>query len=274
MTLRLTHPFGTGLGIFFPPGKNQSCDFATPKCLKECGLKPNDYQLSVLDIFEHKSVGRIIDKLLSEVPYYKVLSWFCSGDCPAHLTDKIAEIILAIKEEKKGTWGTGFHRINQNGFTRNKELWLKLQGHDGRERSYSGSYRHRIRIALTVETYEEVEKYRDQGLLSIPDYGSWATEIIHPYSKEIFMGCGSSFVTVKTVGHPERQFPEDCTTCFRHSTGCFYQVKSFHENCTKESWDISIPDNTPFDYDAETEYNKDNTSCGSGYGHGLGIGNH
>lgn len=180
-----------------PRGQGGSCDFMTATCAKECHLKSNRFQKAAFDAFKSDTAYGLFDRIQGEAKA-KQIEWFVTGDCPASLTNKVAEIIYLLH-------GAGFI---QSGFTRNVLLWEKVsQSH--------------CRLALTVEDKEQAHYWSFKGLTAIPQYDSWRSEIILN-GKSIYL-CGGGIVICGSgfVEESGEIYPEDCVLCAENTRGCF-----------------------------------------------------
>ncbi len=210
--MKLVYHDGTVGAIYFPVGKLKkggTCQFATARCIKACGLETNKAVDDVYKFFQSKPVGIICEQILKDLYYFprKVLYWFASGDCPSKLEDKIILIMKALLTQG----------ISQNGFTRNKSLWekaLKLN---------------KIRLALTIESKEEALKIKTKGLIAVPNWACWKADIYEWVKKEKKTyhhgGCGGGWYTYKTKEGREKVSVEDCGICHDKKIGCFTNLK-------------------------------------------------
>ncbi len=203
---------GETSGIWFPPGPQNSCDFTTKKCEKECGLKANKQERYTQNIFEEMSINYIVSRVLVELEDLECnhLYWYPAGDCPKHLTGKVAKVMGYLSQEGK---------VIQKGFTRNYDLWehtLKL----GKK----------FRLAYTTESADEAKKLSKFGLVAYPIYDS---DHVKLYSGgEGFWlcgggstgGCGRGIMSEDgDFGEEADIFPEECPQCFLNERGCWIQ---------------------------------------------------
>lgn len=207
---KLTNPDGRTSAIYFPPGlpeRKGSCAFASMRCLVNClsYLTHNSVTDYTFKTFQEDSVRGIIltilDELKDKTP--KLLEWFCWGDCPPDMTEKIVEIMTLLSKKK----------VIQCGFTRNKRLWkavLKIKN---------------VRLGYTTEDLDEINKLARKGLVAEPHYDSGETWLYWGAKKEQnYSTCGSSFmVDVAT----KISYEAECSECYKNKRGCFtdFQVE-------------------------------------------------
>ncbi len=204
MVKNLLHPDGKILAIYFPPGlpeRSGSCAFASMKCLVNClsYLIQNSITKGTFDAFRKYEAKALTEKLWGQIKEQpiKLMEWFCWGDCPPEMTDKVVDIIKGLSE--KG--------VIQCGFTRNKELWrvvLKVPN---------------VRIGITIEDIDDVKEYAKKGLVAHPQYDSGETELFYKVTNNRHhASCGGSFMRETANGI---SYEADCQTCYKNKRGCF-----------------------------------------------------
>jgi len=205
---RILHMDSDIPSIYFPIGKIEdggSCEFATETCILNCpsGMISNKHEKYAFSFFKKNDVERIFNKLLMDYNYLanrpynaKMIQWFCWGDCPSFMTEKVADVIKRIAE----------YGIPQYGFTRNKKLWEILPSTD------------RLHIGLTVENYSKalgISKTTDK-MIAHPDYDTW-------YAQMIFHGKVRSRCNGWWCVNEIEERNSDCTRCLSHGEGCYYR---------------------------------------------------
>lgn len=198
---KISRLLGTARAISFPAGRppEGTCEFATKTCLKECGdREPNS-------LLEHKAYGlfcklscdELVSRLMAEVQtaQNKVLSWFPeSGDCPRRLVSKIINVIKGLS-------------VPQNGFTRNKKLWELSQSIPN------------VRMVLTVESEDVVCRYKEKGLVGIPNYYERRVKIVK--ADKTWLCGGGHTCGCGNVEDEANVSEEDCGLCWQLSRGCY-----------------------------------------------------
>lgn len=209
MPIELLHPDGKIDAIYFPPGlpeRGGSCTFASMKCLVNClsYLTQNSITTDTINAFKVFGAEKLISILWEQIKAQpeKLMEWFCWGDCPPELTDKVCKVIAGLA--KKG--------VVQCGFTRNKKLWkaaLKIPN---------------VRIGITIEDFDDVAEYAKKGLVAHPKYDSGETELFYNTTEEPAAGgtCGSQFMMDVATGVI---YEADCLTCYKSKRGCFTDFK-------------------------------------------------
>ena len=210
-------------GIFFPIGRLETggtCQYASDRCLEECYGLNKHYDVTV-DISEddkqqiykfiiEKSLLTICTAIITEMEgmQAKILSWFCTGDCPDKDIDKIWEIIRLLEQEG----------IIQNGFTRNIDF-------------YHAVHNLAPHIVLTVEskdiddTPESIDP--ENGLWAIPDYGKGEVKLYQgtlAYKKE-YGSCGWHTTKIIKADLKEIEIATNCYGCYKQKIGCFINKK-------------------------------------------------
>lgn len=120
--MRMLHPINGALGLFLP---FETCSNSTSWCKKNCYQKlqafpRDDQKLKALLFLINKSVRMMADLLAKELNG-KILHWFVSGDCWGNY-----QVIGYFDNLIKLLHHYG---IDQCGFTRNEDLWLKNPDH-------------------------------------------------------------------------------------------------------------------------------------------------
>ncbi len=208
--MKLVYHDGTIGAIYFPVGdikKGGSCQFASKKCIRECGLQSNQIIDGVYEYFKSQNIGVIVEQILKDLFYFpkKILYWFPSGDCPTEMQDKILKIMIAL--ENQG--------LKQMGFTRNRELWAKA----------NDAY---VKLVLTVNTKKEALKIKENWLVAVPQFACWKADIYGwvKGSREVSCSCGGGWVTVyDKEAHRGFVSEEDCGICYDKKIGCWEQSK-------------------------------------------------
>lgn len=202
-TQKISHHLGRNRAISFPlgPPPKGTCEFATENCIRECSgfhvnFKPEHDTYSKFCKF---SICYLV-RTIQEECKGKLLSWFTeSGDCPAAMTDKIWKVMLQLS-------AIG---VKQNGFTRNSNLWIR--SHKIKD----------VRLVLTEERKEYIEKYRAIGLVAVPIYQECRVKIYNHNTIWLCGGggvvCGSGYVE----GEDGETTEEDCGICMKLNRGCF-----------------------------------------------------
>lgn len=194
--------------VHFPPGLPEdggSCEFTTKRCREECNYKINSFEKQVFADMTHEREIDLKVKIRYELDRFncRILSWFATGDCPKSMTDKITSIMDWLSEE-------GYI---QCGFTRNQQLWANILTMNN------------VRLGLTVEDHEKAEKLSKRGLVSVPNYDEWTTDIYVKGSR--IFNCGGGFGTTCGEGYViedapiEKVYSEDCGHCYKGNRGCF-----------------------------------------------------
>ncbi len=205
---RILHMDSDIPSVYFPIGKlidEGTCEFSTYKCIEYCpsGQVINKHERYTLTYFKNYLPINIFKKLFSDfkylaaIPYNaKMIQWFAWGDCLSELTEKVAQIILMVQDEK----------IPQYGFTRNKRLWKILPSTDI------------LNIGLSVDDLTQAKKMSIESgkMISHPDYESGYAEMI--FSGEIVTRCNGWWCITN-----EETRNSDCTKCLTESTGCYSQ---------------------------------------------------
>ena len=207
--IQLLYPFSRVAGIFFPVGKPENdgtCQFYSTKCLLACAAihcVPNEFKKighetkkGIYDFIIYKPIFQVLDKIISELKEMncKILYWFACGDCMQKDENRIIKIIDYLNGEG----------IIQCGFTRNKDFWQKIKRYTN--------------IALTLETYAEVQKTQSYGLFAIPDYKK---NVVKIYIGKYYSGsCGQSVYVYKSIKREA-----NCLECFKQEQGCFAEIE-------------------------------------------------
>ena len=204
MDKNLLYPDGKVLAVYFPPGlpeRGGSCAFASMRCLVNClsYLTQNSITKDTFDVFQKQDAKTITEKLWKQIEKQpiKLMEWFCWGDCPPGMTDKVIDVIK----------GLSLKGVVQCGFTRNKELWqavLKVPN---------------VRIGITIEDIDDIKEYAKKGLVAHPQYDSGETELFYKTTdSKHYASCGGSFMRVTAT---EISYEADCLTCYKNKRGCF-----------------------------------------------------
>lgn len=203
--MKLVYHDGTTGAIYFPVGdlkKGGTCQFASKKCIKECGLESNELIDNVYKFFLKEDIGVICEQILIDLFYFprKLLTWFPSGDCPTKLKNKILKVMICLKEQG----------VVQNGFTRNRVLWL-----DAVEK--------RINLILTVNTKKEALNEKEKGLVAVPIFACWKADIYGwvSESREVKCACGGGWTTVYGDEIRDKVSVEDCGICYDKKIRCW-----------------------------------------------------
>jgi len=201
----ITNPDGKTNAIFFPPGlpeRKGSCAFASMRCLVNCltYLIHNSVTDYTFKQFKECNVEKIVSIIVKELKSKKpkLLEWFCWGDCPPDMTEKILVIMNMLS--KKG--------VIQCGFTRNKKLWEAALGIKN------------IRLGYTSEDIEEIDdSLAKKGLVAFPVYDSGETLLFYKTHKERhYASCGASFVEEIVT---KISYEAECSECYKNKRGCF-----------------------------------------------------
>lgn len=204
----LTNPDGKHNAIYFPPGlpeRKGSCAFASMRCLVNClsYLTHNSVTDYTFKQFQEKGVEHIVSTVLQELESKepKLLEWFCWGDCPPDMTEKVVSIMKSLSEKQ----------IIQCGFTRNRKLWdeaLKVKN---------------IRLGYTTEDLDEIDELVKKGLVAYPNYDTGQTQLHYKtHRKRHFVSCGGDFITVHAT---EISYEAECSECYKNKRGCFTKFK-------------------------------------------------
>lgn len=205
---KLTNPDGKTSAIYFPPGlpeRKGSCAFASMRCLVNCltYLTHNSVTDYTFKKFQESSVQKIVSTIIKELEYKdpKLLEWFCWGDCPPDMTEKILVIMGMLSKEG----------VIQCGFTRNKKLWdvaLNIKN---------------VRFAYTTEDVEEIDDLAKDGLVAYPHYDTGETLLFYKTTKERHhVSCGGSFVVEQAT---KISYEAECSECYKKKRGCFIDFK-------------------------------------------------
>lgn len=209
-TVKLLYPFSSVAGIFFPIGKPEddgTCEFYSAKCLLACAaihcIEENaenekighEFKKATYDFIVKENIFKVLYKITEELKDMKcnILYWFACGDCEKKHQERLIEIIQYLYK----------YDIIQCGFTRNKSFWLEIQKYTNH-------------IALTLESYNEVQKTQSSGLFAIPDYKINKVKI---YRGELH--CGTCGMSVYTFDKMVRK--ANCLECWKQKQGCFYE---------------------------------------------------
>lgn len=206
--MRLLHNDGKVLAIYFPPGlpeRGGSCVFASMKCLVNCltYLTHNDITAETFDAFKNRTEGELSASIWSQIKDKKprLMEWFCWGDCPPELTQKVSSVM----------WGLSKNGAIQCGFTRNEELWkiaLKIPN---------------ARIGITIEDIGSVDDYAKKGLVAYPIYDTGHTKLFYKTDKTKSSGmCGCTFMYDEAI---QINYEADCQTCYENKRGCFTKFR-------------------------------------------------
>ncbi len=219
--MKLTYPFsldGKVSGIFFPTGKEATCEFASKNCLIHCFAIGHSKDKGGIPVGELKKVYQFFKKnrpiiiaghILKELNdnNVKVLHWFVSGDCKKDVEAKIIWIIKLLAAE----------HIVQCGFTRNESFWDRVN--DIRQTSmpfpYCGEYKNWITFALTVENKPKAIDISHDGLVSFPNFKDGTFKLYK--NKRKLIGCG---------GYTDPKLEKinisgNCLKCHLAKKGCF-----------------------------------------------------
>uniref|UniRef100_A0A6H2A309 Uncharacterized protein n=2 Tax=viral metagenome TaxID=1070528 RepID=A0A6H2A309_9ZZZZ len=208
-------------GIFFPigrPSRGGTCEHSSDICQEKCYALDKDYdetmniteseKKEIYKYFIEQTVFQVCNEIIKEMGELqtKILSWFVSGDCLDKDIDKICRIMKVLTEEC----------VIQNGFTRNKELYDKVQSEN--------IMKHLI---LTVESKNAEDAPYDahdypKGLWAIPDYDSGVVKLyLGKWGSKTEQGsCGFNEVTGNFEGK-EITIASNCLGCYNKGIGCF-----------------------------------------------------
>ena len=202
---------GKILAIYFPPGlpeRGGSCAFASMRCLVNClsYLTHNNITDKTFRAFQNYDSNKITNIVWDQLKNKKIklMEWFCWGDCPPDLTEKVVGVIKKLS--KKG--------VVQCGFTRNKELWKAILEVPN------------TRIGVTLEypeNYDSLDNYAKEGLVAVPQYDTGKTKLFYKTTKtRASTICGSNFMYDEAK---QVSYEADCQTCFQNKRGCFTEFK-------------------------------------------------
>ncbi len=202
--MNLLYPDGKINAIYFPPGlpeRGGSCAFASMRCLVNCVsyLTHNSVTEETFNAFNKFNSKKLINLLWAQIESQpvKIMEWFCWGDCPPELTDKVINVIKGLSS--KG--------VVQCGFTRNKKLWKSVLEVKN------------TRIGITTEDIEDLAKFAEKGLVAYPIYDTGETKLFYKTEKMSSGGsCGTNFYydAAKQIS-----YEADCMTCYKNKIGCF-----------------------------------------------------
>lgn len=192
--------------IYFPIGKPSdggTCFAATEKCMEYCpsGMEINEHERFALRFFKKNEATVIAQRILLDFGYLanraknaKMIQWFVWGDCLPELTEKVAKVILQLRDEG----------IPQYGFTRSVELWKALPKED------------RLNVGLTIDDLDRALSVSlESGKMTAhPDFESGYAEMI--FDGEIKSRCNGWWC--KT---PTETRNSDCTRCLIYGQGCY-----------------------------------------------------
>lgn len=220
--MKILRPIIGAAGIFFPIGKLEdggTCEYSTPKCLKNCYALDKSYdevvnihekiKKDIYAFFVKRSVLVICGQIIQEMEELRaeVLSWFSSGDCLDQDVNRMYQIMELLHGEG----------IVQNGFTRNQSLYKRII--DG------GIIKH---FALTLESLKQSRRQRytfPAGLWAIPNYKTGVVKLYRgKLGKEAYSSCSSHEVATQFKGE-EVKIACNCTACYHKKLGCFYTGK-------------------------------------------------
>ncbi len=207
---KLLYPFSGIAGLFFPVGKPEddgTCEFYSEKCLLACAaihcidenaenkIIGHELKKAAYDFIVKENLFKVLYKITEELKVMKcnILYWFACGDCKKEHQERLMNIIEYLHK----------YGIVQCGFTRNKNFWEEVQ-------------KYTQYIALTLESYTEVQKTQRTGLFAIPDY---KTNKVKIYRGEFHSGtCGMSVYSFKNIVRKA-----NCLECYKLKQGCFYE---------------------------------------------------
>lgn len=212
-------------GIFFPIGEPRfggTCQYASERCLKECYALNKHYDVTV-DIPEDdkreiykfivkESTLTVCNTIIKEMEglQAKILTWFCSGDCPDSDIERIYQVMLLLNEQG----------VIQNGFTRNTQLYGRIID--------DGIIKH---IILTVESQSVDDAPEDEypmGIWAIPDYDKGIIKLYHGTlaHREDIGNCGWHQVRETKFKGKEIVIATNCYGCYKKGIGCFTNLPS------------------------------------------------
>jgi len=192
--------------VYFPIGKpadGGTCFAATEQCMEYCpsGMEINEHERFALQFFKKNNSDTIAARMIRDFGYLanrpynaKMIQWFVWGDCLPELTEKVAMVILYLRDEG----------IPQYGFTRNKELWTAVPKED------------RLSIGLTIENLVKAKAYsaKTQKMIAHPDFKTGYAEML--FDGKVKTRCNGWWCKTETETRNS-----DCTRCLIHSEGCY-----------------------------------------------------
>jgi len=204
--MRVLHMDSDIPSVYFPIGKPSeggTCFAATEKCMEYCpsGMEINEHEKFALQFFLNNNSEIIAEKILEDFGYLanrsynaKMIQWFVWGDCLPILTEKVASVILDLRDNS----------IPQYGFTRNKKLWELIPKED------------RLNIGLTIESIKEALKLSIESgkMVAHPDFDSGYAEMI--FDGKIKSRCNGWWCKTELETRSS-----DCTRCLIHGEGCY-----------------------------------------------------
>ncbi len=214
----LTNPDGKHNAIYFPPGlpeRKGSCAFASMRCLVNClsYLTHNSVTDYTFKQFQESRVQKIVSTIIKEIGNKKpqLLEWFCWGDCPPNMTEKVV-LIMELLSKK---------HVIQCGFTRNRKLWeaaLKIKN---------------VRLGYTTEEIDDIDDLAKKGLVAYPIYDTGTTQIYYKTRKERHsFGCGGTFVEETATNI---SYEAECSECYKNKRGCFTKFEYIDPPKPRES---------------------------------------
>ncbi len=213
--MKLTRPFsldGKVSGIYFPTGKEATCEFASNNCLNNCFAInhskdqeriPVEELKEVYQFFKDNTTLTIAGYILKELRdnHIKILHWFVSGDCKQVDEYKVTNVIDQLWEEN----------IIQCGFTRNKSFW-DFTNHWTFKDSLTRVPK--VTFALTIENKPKALDISLNGLVSFPDFKSGKFQLYK--NKRKVVGCGYTDPKLEKINNND-----NCLKCYDTKMGCF-----------------------------------------------------
>ena len=207
MKRRILHMDSDIPSIYLPVGDisaGGTCEFSTDRCKENCpsGMLVSKHEKYALDFFKTEDVMTIVTKIKEDFDYIvnrpcndtKMIQWFAWGDCLSILTDKVATVILSIRNLG----------IPQYGFTRNHHLWEIVPIED------------RLRIGLSVDNLKKALDMSTEKMIAHSDFK-------HGYAEMIFKGKIRSRCNGWQCMTELENRISDCNRCLIHGEGCYFK---------------------------------------------------
>lgn len=187
-----------------PPEEGGTCAFMTEHCQQYCPMKTtNIHEKRALKFFFENTANVITDKILDELTKESImhLYWWSWGDCLPEITWKIIDVMYLLHAAG----------ILQNGYTRNFELFHKLN---------LGNNRHRLVIGYHAETHKEAVKLSKEyfpKVVCFPEV-EIGKGVVYYNGAKVAKCCG---IWCEWIEKSEIRIA-DCQECFLYQQGCFY----------------------------------------------------